>query len=256
MALILVAFGLPVALLLARSFTQAPGGLTYYKEFLSSAALVQILIRTVVTAALVTLVSLLIGYPFAYLAISSRPTPRRVLMGIVSASLLVGLVVRGYAWLAILDRGGLVNATLRALHLEDLQFVGVHNLLGVVIGVLQYTLPFVILPIYDGMSRVDAQLPRAAASLGAGPVRAFAKVYFPLTLPGVVAGCTISFIAVLGYYILPSILGGPQNMMVGQLIAGKMLTSVGQGTAIASILLLVSLALFVVFYRVTTRVAR
>jgi ABC-type spermidine/putrescine transport system permease subunit I len=114
-----------------------------------------------------------------------------------------------------------------------------------------------VLSVYDSMHRFDERLRRAAATLGARPSAAFFRVYVPLTLPGVVAGCVIVFITTLGYYIIPSILGGPENSMIGQLIATEIRSLVewGIGSTIATVLLLVALAAFVVFYRASARAA-
>lgn len=246
---LLVAFFLPVTLILPRSFLESPGGLAHYERFLTSPALVKILLRTVRTAFLVTGISLAVGYPFAYLAATSSARIRTILLGIVSSALFISLIVRSYAWLAILDRGGLINALLHALGWKDTEVIAVHNLTGVLIGLLQYALPFMILPLYTVMRRVDHALPRAAASLGADPVRAFLLVYLPLTLPGVIAGCVIVFISILGYFIVPSILGGPQDMMIGEFVAVKIRTTVewGLGTAVASMLLVVAVVFFLLF---------
>jgi ABC-type spermidine/putrescine transport system permease subunit I len=120
---------------------------------------------------------------------------------------------------------------------------------------VQYGIPFMVLAVYDVMRRVDPNLTKAAATMGARPSRAFIRVYWPLTMPGVIAGSAIVFITTLGYYILPSILGGPRNTMVGQVIADKVQTTLdwAGATALAGILLLVSVAGFVGFLRVTRR---
>lgn len=256
LVLIVVVFLAPVGVLLARSFTDPPGGLTHYETFFESAGLVKILVRTVWTAAIVTAISLVVAYPVAHIAATTTPGLQTLIIGVVGASLFISLVVRCYAWLAILDRRGLVNATLGAVGLDGVEIVGVHNFSGVLIGVLQFTLPFMILPLYQVMRMYDQRLTLAAASLGAAPWRALLRVYIPLTLPGAIAGCAIVFITTLGYYIAPSILGGPQNVMIGELIAVKIRTTVewGLGAAIASVLLVVALTLFVVFYRTTARV--
>ncbi|MEI7778168.1 MAG: ABC transporter permease [Actinomycetes bacterium] len=256
LVLLLILFVVPVGLLLLRSFTGNPGGLTAYREFLGTPEFVGILWRTIYVALIVTLISLAVGYPYAYLAARSSTRVQRILIGLVSVSLFLSLVVRCYAWLAILGPGGVLNLVAHSVGL-NVRINGVHNMFGVLVGDLQYTLPFVILPIYDVMRRVDPRLMSAAATLGGGPVRRFIRVYLPSTMPGVAAGCLVAFVATLGYYITPSILGAPQNMMIGQLIAGLMLTSLqwDLGTAVASILLVTAVAFFVGFRRIMARVA-
>jgi ABC-type spermidine/putrescine transport system permease subunit I len=255
MVLVLVVFAYPAARLLLRSFTESPGGLTNYADVFRDPGLMRILGRSVLTATVVTAIALAAGYAYAYAAVTSGPRMRNILLTLVGASLFVSVVVRGYSWLAILDRNGALNAGLDAVGLKSLQTVLVHNFAGVVIGMVQYGIPFMVLAVYDVMRRVDPNLTKAAATMGARPSRAFIRVYWPLTMPGVIAGSAIVFITTLGYYILPSILGGPRNTMVGQVIADKVQTTLdwAGATALAGILLLVSVAGFVGFLRVTRR---
>jgi ABC-type spermidine/putrescine transport system permease subunit I len=112
-----------------------------------------------------------------------------------------------------------------------------------------------VLPTYDVMSRVDTRLRHASAALGAGPFTTFWCVYLPLTLPGVAAGSIIVFIASMGYYVLPSLLGGAGNMMIGQMIYQDVTTNVqwGLASAVATVLFVVALGFFVLFIRVTRR---
>lgn len=249
--LLVLAFLVPVGLVLARSFTEPPGGLHHYFEFARSPALLRIGLRSMQIAGVVTAVSLVIAYPYAYLALRVGPRARRLLLGVAGASLFISIVVRGYAWLAILDRKGVMNTALASVGLEELQVTLVHNFAGVVIGMVQYGVPFMILPLYDVMRRVNPAYLRAAAVLGAGPTRAFWRIFVPLTMPGVVAGCTIVFIVTLGYYILPALLGGPQNTMIGEFIAVQMRSSLewGLGAAMASVLLVFAVITFVLLRR-------
>jgi putative spermidine/putrescine transport system permease protein len=255
LVLIGVVFLLPTAALLTRSMTEEPGGLTHYGAFLSSHALLTILLRSAWVALVVTAISLVVGYTVAYAAARSSGRIRTLILGAVGASLFISVVVRGYSWLTILDRQGVLNSAFKVVGLEHLQVTLVHNLTGVVIGMIQYGIPFMVLAIYDVMRRFDERLTYAAATLGARPAVAFVKVYVPLTMPGVAAGCMIVFIATLGYYILPSILGGAGNLMIGELIATKIQTTLewGLGTAISVILLCTSLVFFWILYRVTSK---
>jgi ABC-type spermidine/putrescine transport system permease subunit I len=255
LALVLLVFAYPAARLLLRSFTEPPGGLSNYQDVLGNSGLLRILGRSIFTAAVVTVVALAAGYTYAYAAVTSGPRMRGILLGLVGASLFVSVIVRGYSWLAILDRKGALNAGLDAVGLSSLQPVLVHNFAGVVIGMIQYGIPFMVLAIYDVMRRVDPNLTKAASTLGARPTATFVRVFWPLTLPGVIAGSVIVFITTLGYYILPSLLGGPQNTMVGQVIADRVSTTLdwASATALAGILLVVSIGGFVAFLRVTRR---
>lgn len=250
--LIGVLFGYPVVELLTRSFTAGHSPWTYYREFLGNPGLVAILTRSAWTALVVTLISLAVGYPFAYLVASVGPRLRRFLLGALALSLFTSVVARGYAWLVILDRDGALNDGLNAIGINA-HGTYVYDFAGVVIGMTQYGIPLMVLPIFDSMRRFDDRLSHAAASLGASPAIRFAQVYLPLTLPGVIAGCALVFTATIGYYVLPSILGGPGNEMIGQLIAQKIQSTqqYALASAMAVVLLAVTLVFFVAFMRVT-----
>lgn len=243
----------PVLSVLALSFTTEPQGLSHYHDFFGSAAFIRILGRTFWTASVVTVLALLVGYPFAYVAATTSPRLGRILIGLVAGSLFMSAIVRSYALLAILDRNGLLNSMLKAIGITDINVELVHNFSGVVIGCLQFAIPLMVMPIYAIMRRFDERYLKAAESLGAHPVTTFFLIYLPLTSSGVIAGCSIVFVTTLGYYIVPSILGGPQNMMLGQVIAIQMQTTLdwGLGTAMASVILLVALLCFGIFYRVS-----
>jgi putative spermidine/putrescine transport system permease protein len=214
----------------------------------------RIILRSLLVAAVVTAVSLVVGYVYSYAAVISGPRLRGILLAVIGASLFVSIVVRGYAWIAILDRNGALQALFEAVGL-DWRPQLVRNFAGVVIGMVQYGVPFMVLALYDVMRRIDPRLMRASAMLGAGPFTTFRKVFLPLSMPGVIAGCLIVFITTLGYYILPSILGGPQNVMVGEVIATKLQTTLdwAGATSLAGVLLLVSVIGFIAFIRITRR---
>lgn len=253
---IALAFIWPVALLMAESFRDGNSGLSNYLSFFGSAGLRQILWRTIWISALVSAICVVLGYPVAYLAATSNSTARMAILGVVSVSMFISLVVRCYAWLAILDRSGLINSTLNYLGLSSLTFVGVHNLAGVLIGVTQFTLPFMVLAIYDILRRIDPRLMTAAQSLGASPARSFYTIFLPLSLPGIISGITIVFITSLGYYIAPSILGGPQNMMMGEVLATSIRTTGdwAQGATISTVMLVLALGFYVMLQTWSNRV--
>lgn len=253
--LVALFFVYPAGELMARSVSEPPGGFSHYSEFFGSSSLMTIMGRSALTAFIVMVISLVCAFPVAYVAANSSRRVAQVILGLVAISLFVSVVVRGYSWLTILDRNGVLNTFLDLVGLESLQRTLVHNFAGVVIGMAQYGIPFMILPLYDSMRKFDGALWSASATLGARPSVTFFRVYLPLLRPGIGAGCTIVFIATLGYYVLPSILGGPGDIMIGQLIADKIQTTLewGQGTAIATVLLVLAMLCFLAFYRLTLR---
>lgn len=244
-----ILFIYPVLGMVIKSFTEGDGGIGNYQAVFDSSATLTILLRSVGVAALATVISLAVGYPYAYLAASASPRTGALLIGVMATSIFISVVVRGYAWLALLDREGAVNALLGAFGVGPVELV--RNFTGVMIAMVQFGIPLMTLPIYDVMRRVDHRLTYAASTLGASPRRAFVHVYLPLTMPGVAAGCSIVFASTIGYYILPSILGGPQNVMVGELISRLMLTTLewGQATALGAVLLVVTLTCFITIVR-------
>ncbi len=253
--LLAVAFAYPTVRLLLRSVTTDPGFVDNYEHVFTDAGTRSILLRSLETAAVVTAIALVVGYAYTYALVKSGPRLRAVLLTVIAASLFVSIVVRGYAWLAILDRNGALQALFDALGFDHFEPALVRNFTGVVIGMVQYGIPFMVLALYDVVRRIDPRLMQAAAMLGAGPVTTFRKVFLPLSMPGVIAGCLIVFITTLGYYILPSILGGPSNTMVGEVIATKLQTTLdwAGASALAGVLLLISVIGFVAFIRITRR---
>jgi putative spermidine/putrescine transport system permease protein len=245
------AFVVPTLYVLVRSFTEPPAGLSHYSKALDSELVRTVLVRSALIAGAVTLISLAVALPYAVAAVRAGRRLRTVLLGAVAASLFISVIVRSYAWLAILDRQGPVTDLTRALGITGPDFSLVHNLTGVLIGMTQYGVPLMVMAIYDVMRRLDGRLEKAAATLGAGPFTRWRKINLPLIMPGVAAGMIIVFISTLGYYIIPAILGSPRTAMIGQLIATQVGTTLnwGLGAALASILLAGTMLSFVLFRR-------
>jgi putative spermidine/putrescine transport system permease protein/spermidine/putrescine transport system permease protein len=161
------------------------------------------------------------------------------------------LLVRTYAWLVLLQRRGLINETLQDWGLIDAPLRLVHNYTGTVIGMLHIMLPFMILPLYAALRAVDANYMRAASNLGASPVRAFWTVFFPLSLPGVIAGSLLVFILSLGFYVTPALLGGGRVMMVSMKIQQNagLYFDWGAASALGVVLLAITFVIFWVLGR-------
>jgi putrescine transport system permease protein len=169
-------------------------------------------------AALATLLCLLIGYPIAF-AISRAPGVwRQLLLFFVMLPFWTSFLIRVYAWIAILQPSGLLNRLLLAAGLIDAPLPLLYNGFAVELGLVYSYLPFMILPLYGSLSRLDESLVEAAADLGARPWRVFARVILPLTLPGIAAGSLLVFIPAVGEFVIPDLLGGPGTVMVGKLL--------------------------------------
>ncbi|MEW9305360.1 ABC transporter permease [Labrys neptuniae] len=244
--LLILAMGYPLLTVVVRSFAEPSFGLQNYVWFFSTPANLTVLARTFSIAAWVTLVCVIAAYPYAYLMTAVGPKWRLVLILCVLVPFWVSGVVRTLAWVVLLQDSGVINTALQALGLDGIKLI--RTPLGVVIGMAQVLLPFMILPLYSVMRSIDLRLIQAARSLGANPVRAFWQIYLPLSLPGVFAGAIIVFILSLGFYITPALLGGPRSTMLSTLVQNQVLSLLawGRGGAMGVILLVATFLLLAI----------
>jgi putative spermidine/putrescine transport system permease protein len=201
---------------------------------------------------LVTLLALLLGYPIAYAA-SAVPKGWSVLiLALVILPFWTSVLVRAYAWLALLQRTGVINQFLQYLGIIEDPLALVHNTFGTVVATVHILLPFMVLPLYSVLKGIPPELMRAASSLGAPPWTAFRLVYVPQALPGIVAGASLVFVLALGYYVTPALVGGPGDQMIGYFIAYFTNTAVnwGMASALGTILLVVVSLIYLALGRV------
>ena len=212
---------------------------------------VVVLVRTFWISLVVTVACLLLGYPLAYLLATLPTRISNLLMILVLLPFWTSLLVRTTAWLVLLQRQGVLNDLAVYLGLYDDRIQLIHNRAGVYIAMVHILLPFMVLPIYSVMKGVSPTHMRAAASLGATPVRSFIKVYMPQTIPGVGAGVLLVFILSLGYYITPALVGGPQDQLLSYFIAfhTNQTLNWGMAAALSMVLLLLVLIFFVIYNR-------
>jgi putative spermidine/putrescine transport system permease protein len=212
-----------------------------------------ILLRTLWTAAVVTFCCLLIGLPYAMVAASVSGWKRSLLLGAVLLPLWTSLLVRTAAWMILLQDNGIINQTLMGLGLTSQPVALIYNRLGVVIAMTHVLLPFMVLPIYSVLLTVPNNLMAAAASLGAHPIRAFRRVLLPLSFRGVVSGVLLVFMAAIGYYITPALLGGASDQMLSSVIAFYATGSANwsMAAALGLILLVLTLVLYAVYNRLS-----
>jgi spermidine/putrescine transport system permease protein len=181
----------------------------------------QIGIRSILYAAITTLVCLAAGYPVAYLIGRADPRWRNLLLMAVMVPFWTSFLIRTYAWVTILRSEGLLNSLLLQLQLISQPLELLYTPGAVVLGLVYTFLPFMILPIYASVEKLDGALIEAALDLGAGPLRAFRRVILPLTTPGIAAGVLLVFIPSLGLYALNDILGGGRVDMIGNIIENQ-----------------------------------
>ena len=242
---------IPVGWLFWLSFTDGDQlSLIHYRR-IADATHFRIFYLTFEISILVTVLALVLGYPLAYLMSQLPPRWAGICLIFVLVPFWTSLLVRTYAWMVLLQRRGLINQTLMDLGLIDLPLRLVYNYTGTVIGMLHIMLPFMILPLYASLRTVDANYMRAAANLGASPIRAFWTVYFPLSTPGVIAGSLLVFILSLGFYVTPALLGGGRVMMVSMKIQqdAGLYFDWGAASALGVVLLAITLLVFWVLSR-------
>jgi putative spermidine/putrescine transport system permease protein len=216
------------------------------------AAFGRILLRTFGVSAAVTAACLVLGYPLAWW-LSTLPARRRNLALIaVLVPFWTSILVRAAAWIVLLQREGLVNQTLVALHVIAEPIALLFNRTGVVISMTHVLLPFMVLPLLAVMRDIPPVLTRAAVSLGSPPFAAFVRVWMPQTAAGVTAGVLLVFILALGYYVTPALLGGADDQMLSYWIARYANVEVdwGMACALAAVLLTATLALYALYRRV------
>jgi putative spermidine/putrescine transport system permease protein len=247
-AFLLVFFLVPLIDMSARSVTEPPGaGLSNYVRFFEQETYVRVLANTFWIAILTTAVCLLIGFPFAYLM---TVVPGRIAGLLLIAVLLPfwsSLLVRTFAWQVILRDTGILNTVLMDLGLIAEPLPLIRTTTGVIIGMSHILLPFMVLPIWAVLRRIDPELSRAAANLGARPATAFRRIVLPLSLPGVLAGCLLVFVLALGFYITPALLGGPRDQMISQLIVEQVEDQLDWGFAAAMSVLLMAATFAILF---------
>ncbi len=207
-------------------------------------------INSIKLAFISTCFCLLIGYPIAYgIARSPQPT-RNILLLMVVIPFWVSFLLRVYAWMGILKTKGLLNGFLLWTGIIDQPLELLYTDTAVYIGMIYSYLPFMILPLYANLERLDIRLLEAAADLGARPWRVFKDITFPLSMPGVVAGCLLVFIPAIGEYVIPALLGGADTLMIGRLLFDEFFMNRDWPVASAvAIVLLMLLVLPIVYFQ-------
>ena len=200
-------------------------------------------ISSIKISSISTLLCLLIGYPIAYAIVRSSHTVKHVLLMMVILPFWTSFLLRVYAWMGLLADQGLINDVLIWLGLIDTPVRLLYSHFAVYVGIVYTYVPFMILPLYANMEKLDMTLHEAAADLGAKPFTTFRTVTLPMTMPGIVAGCLLVFIPATGEFVIPDLLGGGNVLMIGRILFGEFHSNhdwpVASAVAIALLLLLV-----------------
>ena len=215
---------------------------------------VKIFLRTLWISLVVTLTCLLLAFPVSYLLATLPLRISNILMVMVLLPFWTSLLVRTTSWIVLLQRNGVVNDIIVWLGIIDdgSRIQMVYNQTGTLVAMTQILLPFMILPLYSVMKTISPSYMKAARSLGASPIRAFARVYVPQTVPGIGAGCLLVFILSIGYYITPALVGGQSGQLISNFIAYHMKSSLNWGLAAAlgTILLFAVLSLYWLYNKI------
>ena len=226
---------IPVGWLFSLSFLDSSGqfSLVNYQKMIEYKSYMRVFRTTFNVSFLTTFLCILIGYPLAYFLSQVPKKYVGLLMLTVLLPFWTSLLVRTYAWLVMLQRNGLINNFAIDLGIWDTPVKLAHNLNGTLIGMVHIMLPFLVLPLYAAMRRIDRQALQAAANLGAKPTQAFWQIFVPLSLPGVVAGSLIVFVLCLGFYVTPAVLGGGKVILVSMQITAILEDQFNWGAASA-----------------------
>lgn len=247
---ILAVFIVPLARMAWLSVSDPTLSLDNYAMLFSSALYAKSMLRTFLISLSVTLLCIVLAYPLAYYAATRNNLWGKFLLIAAALSFWISFIVRTYAWLVILGNRGPVVDILKTFGSDPPPRV-LFTTTATMIGLVHILLPYMILALYSVMTKIDGNLGRAALSLGATPFKSFAKVYFPLTLPGLVNGCVLVFIFCLGFYVTPALLGSPSDLMVAGLIAAEVqdLLQWGLASAMAMLLLFITVTLLLIYDR-------
>jgi len=207
---------------------------------------VTLYIQSLRIALTITLLTFLLGYPLSYYLANAPTRTSNILLIFVLLPFWTSLLVRTTSWIALLQTNGVINTTLMGAGITSSPFNMLYTEFATIIAMTHILLPFMILPLYSVMKGIDPSYLRAAMSMGARPIPAFLRIYFPMTLPGLSAGALLVFIVSVGYYITPALVGGSDGQMISNLIAFHMQQSNNWplAAALGSLLLLVILLLY------------
>jgi putative spermidine/putrescine transport system permease protein len=241
----------PLGQMIVRSFTDPSIGFENYLRFFNTTADVRSLLTTMKVSFFATIICAVVGYIYAYTMTLSSPRLSRFLMVAIVLPMGINLLVRTFALQAILRDTGVINTFLMQIGLISNPLPLIRNDFAVGLGIVTMLLPYMVLPTYSTMTQIDRQLLLAAEGLGATPAKVFWNVFFPLSMPGVTAGCLIVFVSSLGFYVVPSLLGSGNDLFISQSIYFWVRNrgEFGYGAALSVVLLALTLGTLLIASR-------
>ena len=243
-------FLVPLANVAIMSVTDPSLSLNNYVRVLTGGLYQRVFINTFLTAGLVTVTCLLVGYPLAYLMNSSSERTAMLILLLVTMSFWTSFLARTYAWMVLLGNNGPLVGMLRAMGVDDPPQI-LFTRFSSTLAMVHILAPYMIMNIYSVMRKIAPVLIRSAESLGARGLSLFRHIYLPLTAPGIANGCVLVFVICLGFYVTPVLLGSPREQMIAGLIGTQIeeFLAFGMGSAMAMVLLAITLAILTIYHR-------
>ncbi len=253
-SLLLILLPLLYVLLISFFKSDSYGGMVYtftlsnYMEIFNI-TYIKIFLKSIGIALITTVICLCIAYPFAISLMSKKETTRNLLIKLVMVPFLTNSLIRTYGWIVLLRKNGIINSALIGTGIINSPLSLMYNNIGIIIGMVYTLLPFMILPVYSAVSKVDPNLVEASYDLGASKTKTFTKIYLPLTISGAFNGSLMVFIPAIGYFFISDILGGGKEMIVGNLIKNQFLTARNWpfGAAISIFLVIITFVLVKIY---------
>ena len=212
MAIFVVA---PIVIMVAYAFSSADGGFTL-DNFVQMGGYTEVFLRSFKLAIIATVICLLIGYPVSYLMSREGASFQRTAMVLIMLPMWMNFLLRTLAWQTLLEKTGVINSILSTLHLPALNIINTPS--AIVLGMVYNFLPFMVLPLYNVLVKIDKSVINAAYDLGANGVQTFVRIIFPLSLPGMFSGITMVFVPALTTFVISKILGGSKILLIGNVI--------------------------------------
>tara|TARA_B100001964_G_C14032317_1_gene508837 strand:- start:13 stop:837 length:825 start_codon:yes stop_codon:yes gene_type:complete len=249
--LIIIIF--PVFELFQSSFFDPDFTTKHVEKFFSKKLYLKVLINTVKISLGTTFLCFILGYPTAYFIAHSNKKLRGLFLFLILLPFWISILIRSYSWMAVLGIEGVINTIFISIGILEKPIRMLYTTGTVYLAMVQIMLPIMILTIYSTMIRIEEDYIKAARILGANPIQAFIKIYFPLSFSGVVSGSIIIFILSMGFFITPALVGGKKDMMIGNLINFQInqLLNWGFASFIGLVLLLTTLIIVLLFIWLT-----
>ncbi|MGI6853965.1 ABC transporter permease [Mesorhizobium sp. 1B3] len=245
LVLALLMFAVPVAFVFTEAFFTPELSLAHFERFFARQAYLSVYQNTLLVSAITSTICLLLGYPMALFIVHQPPHRRPLLLFLVLVPLWMSILVRTYAWMVVLGREGIINTVLQWLGIINEPLPMMFSTGAVYVAMVQLLLPIMIVTCYSAMTEIDPGLVRAACVCGASPLAAFRKVFLPLSLEGAVTGWSVIFILSMGFFIVPALVGGRKDVLLGNMIVNQISQANWGFAGALAIILLVSTIMLV-----------